>query len=178
MAVFDQVRAGAKFSPSAKLVRFCENALASRAYVETIRPIVEGYQKAILEAGDYWMCDQWHREFVKAEIDPGKLRITEPERTYLLPQAAANRYHEACRQAAKKAGLHVLREGNCPLLEARHLLVRAEEALLAVFASEMEVPELAEPLPLGQREKALSCIYGLLTPHIGSVERVLRRLAA
>lgn len=178
MTVLAQILAGGKFTPSPELIRSCENAVAAKAHVETIRPIVEGYQRAILADGDYQMCNVWHESMTKGKIDPGNSRITEPERSYLLAAADAERYHKACNQAAKDAGLGVSKEGNCPLLEAKHLLVHAENELLEAFASDMDEKVFAEPMLLDHREKLLDIIFGLVIPHIGDAKQVLRRIAA
>lgn len=178
MTVIAQVIAGGKFTPSAELIRSCENTLVAKAHVETIRPIVEGYQKAILAAGDYRVCDSWRESQTKGKTDPGQSRITDPKWSYLLGPKAAEEYHEACSQSAKDAGLRVSNEGNCPLLEAETLLVRAENDLLEAFASDMNEESLRRPMMLDHREKLLGLIFGLVTPHIGDAKQVLRRIVA
>ena len=178
MTLFEQLKAGGRFDPSPELIRSCEAALVIQAHLATVRPIVDGYQKAILAAGVYRMCEEMRQAITNAGHDPGEARITDPERSYMLADDDAKRYFAACEKAAKEAGLRVKREENCPLLEAQHLLVDAENTLLAIFASDMGEPILACPIKMEHRARLLEVIFGMVAPHMRDAEQLLRRFAA
>jgi hypothetical protein len=96
------------------------------AYVDTIRPIVDGYQRKILTEEKYAYAEKWHDRMGKTYAE----WITEPNETYLMEENDFAHYAKRCNEEMTKAGLRVEKEGNCPLLVAEHLLIKAKQALI------------------------------------------------
>lgn len=112
-----------KFQPTEAQKKAARNTFVAMAVVETIRPIVEGYQKAILAEG------QWRIQ-PKYAATLGNEVILDPSDTYLMATEDFVKYRVACNSAREAAGLHVPNEEWCPLLLAQHVLVKAQRALL------------------------------------------------
>ena len=112
----------AKFTPTPEMTAAAEALFMAKAYVQTIKPIVEEYQKRII-----------------AEINPkvadrfswiGFTTITEAKDSYLMNEADFNIYLQRCHDEAIKAGFQVPEFGYCPLLIAEDLERQAEHALV------------------------------------------------
>lgn len=199
MKMIDRLRVGAQFRPSAELVRACETLFLARARADLIRPIVNAYQAKILEDGSYRMeaksesriLDRLEQEGVKLEHgsqpwsgakltigadNEKKLWVIEPRISYLLADADAKRYFAACRRAAEKAKLKVSHPDNCPLLEAEHLQIKAENCLLGVFADEMEDESFRSPTLMEHRKQLLDIIGRLVGPYVADADQILQRV--
>jgi hypothetical protein len=94
------------------------------AYVETIRPVVEGYQREILA-------------MMKAHIAPENIIrgredeiILDPEKTYLMKDVDFQEYIDECHIEMQKHGFQVPERGHCPLLIAENLLRQAKQLLI------------------------------------------------
>jgi hypothetical protein len=81
--------------------------------VDTLRPIVEGYQARIL-----------------TEIGCSHVSV---KNSYLLPDQAFASFIARCHEERDLAGLPVDNPDQCPLLVAQHALVKAEHALVDVM---------------------------------------------
>lgn len=114
------------FKPSPNMIRAAENCFAAMAFTETIRPIVEGYQKKILEEEKYPYSPKMMARHEKAPAD----YISDIRHTYMLREEDAKHYYKRCNEERIKAGLHVDNEEYCPLLVAEHLQMDAEHALI------------------------------------------------
>lgn len=87
----------------------------AQAQVDTIRPIVEAYHQAILQAGNY--------------LTPNGERITDHGRTWELRDDHAAELYGLYEEAAKAAGFDMPPEV-CPLLLAQHYAGRCERLFL------------------------------------------------
>jgi hypothetical protein len=114
------------FKPTPDMIRAAENCFAAMAMTETIRPIVEGYQKRILEEEKYPYCPKYMSRREKAPAD----YISDLRHTYMLGEEDAQHYYKRCREEQAKAGLHTDSPEYCPLLVAKHLQMEAEHALI------------------------------------------------
>ena len=119
----DQMRS---FKPTPDMIRAAENCFAAMAFTETIRPVVEGYQKAILEAEKYPYSPKMMARREKAPAD----YISNLQHTYMMSEEDFAHYLKRCREEQAKAGLHTDSPEHCPLLVAEHLQIKAEYALI------------------------------------------------
>jgi hypothetical protein len=117
------------FIPSPEMIRAAENCFAAMAFTETIRPIVEGYQREILEYEKYPYNPKMMLRREKAPAD----YISNLKHTYMLTDEDAKHYYKRCNEERIKAKLHVDSEEYCPLLVAEHLQRDAEHALIDVM---------------------------------------------
>jgi hypothetical protein len=95
--------------------------IAAKAYTASIRPLVEGYQRAILAAGNFqyrtWPEDK------RPGVRPAG-RITEPRDAWQMDDAQAEAYYVLLDTAHAAHGFAV-QPGYCPLLIAEHEEIKA-----------------------------------------------------
>jgi hypothetical protein len=114
------------FKPAPEMIRAAENCFAAMAFTETIRPIVEGYQKAILEAEKYPYSP---KQLLRREKAPADY-ISDLRHTYMMGEDDFAHYHKRCNEEQARAGLHTDSPEFCPLLVAEHLQMQAEHCLI------------------------------------------------
>lgn len=105
-----------KFKPTPEQIEATKAVFMAMAYVETIRPIVQKYQREILE-----QIDARNRETgkpIRREFD-----------TYLMTEEQFNEYLKLVHEQHLKHGFKV-EYGYCPLLTAENTLIQAQNALL------------------------------------------------
>jgi hypothetical protein len=112
------------FKPTPEMIRAAETCFAAMALTETIRPIVEGYQRRILAEMQAPFAKEWTDRGMKGHT------ILEPEHTYLMENSDFQTYLARCREEQAKAGLHTDSPEYCPLLVAENLQMQAEHALI------------------------------------------------
>ncbi len=116
------------FRPSPIMLLAAGNVFAAMAWVEVIRPVVEGYQREILNRHKWHIAKEWSE---KRGL-PDKI-ILEPNRAYLLEDEDFNIYLKECHEARNKAGLKVENDDFCPLLVSERLLSEAKRGLIDVM---------------------------------------------
>ncbi len=84
------------FKPSEDMLSAAAAVFTTMAYVRTVRPIVEEYQKKILEAYELWSTETERRS---------RKRITDPKETFLLSEDDFNFYLAECHEAQLEAEL-------------------------------------------------------------------------
>lgn len=114
------------FRPTPDMIRAAEACFAAMAMTETIRPIVEGYQRRILEEEKYPYSPKHLLRREKAPAD----YISDLRHTYMMSKDDFSHYLKRCREEQTKAGLHTDSPKHCPLLVAEDLQRRAENALI------------------------------------------------
>lgn len=92
------------------------------AAVETIRPIVEGYQNKVLKSREWHIIEKWQKIEGKATIDNIK-------DTYLMDDLEHEEYSKLLDIEKEKAGFIGLNPGYCPLLMAESARINAEHDL-------------------------------------------------
>jgi hypothetical protein len=108
-------KAKMKFTPTKDMIEAAETVFKAMAYVETLKPVVTGYQEAVLKKHQF-----------EAEGDI----VLNPDHCYLLKDTDFEIYLKEINEARVKAGLKISKEGNCPLLEAETILRDAQRVLV------------------------------------------------
>lgn len=121
------------FRPSSEQIKFAELLLTAQALVETIRPIVEGYQKAIL-AKHTFTNQRTVERFAHRGAAPVEV-ILDPKRSFELSDEDFAVYLEECNEARIAAGLQTDDPGHCPLLVAENLRGQAQRAFMESMES-------------------------------------------
>jgi hypothetical protein len=114
------------FSPSDSQVRLAQALLVAQAHEAYVRPIVESYQREILERHQFKMCAE------KAEAsgdDPNRV-ILDPRKAWLIGKEDLQVYYAELAVADAASGLPVPEPGMCPLLVAEHTRIQCENALI------------------------------------------------
>lgn len=163
------------FTPSESQIRCAKALLVAQAHEQLVRPIVKGYQSTILAKHQFKVRD----ELVKANV-PDEV-ITDGESSYLMSDEDFQIYLGECRVAQDAHGLKTIKPDNCPLLEAQHLRVQAENALLKAWEGHPRFSELASAgnVSLEIRAQAIELTLGLMAPHLkGNAHDMLAELGA
>lgn len=165
----NNARALAEFVPTSEQIRAAELLLVAQARLDAVAPIVNAYEREILER------HQWHMapKFIEREYE-NKV-ILDPRHTYLLSEQDSAVYFEECDMAMVQAGLRVQTPGNCPKLEADDLVRRAENVLLDEMSTIPGLEELNSDryIPRDLRAKTLELHLGLLAPYLRDAQTIL-----
>jgi len=109
-----------EFKPTSEMLAAARAVFVAMACVETVKPVVRGYQQKILDE-------------MKPVSKMTGLVITEPGLSYQMADRDFGVYHARCNEARKVAGLHVDSDEYCPLLVAKELLRKARRVLVDVM---------------------------------------------
>lgn len=120
-----QIMNAKDFKPTSDMIHAAQTVFLCMAMVETIKPIVTGYQKAILNKYQFKVAsDKVNRGHDKDEI------ILDPDKSYLLDDSDSQVYIEETFRERDRAGLKVSNPEFCPLLVAEHNLTKAQHILI------------------------------------------------
>ena len=108
-------------------IKAAQTVFEAMALVETVKPIVRGYETEILK------LHQWRTAPEYIERGRPDQIILDPDQSDWLSDADFGVFAEECIIARKKSGLYVEREESCPLLVAEHLLLDAKHALIDIM---------------------------------------------
>jgi hypothetical protein len=112
------------------MIKAAKMVFECMAIAETIRPIVEGYQKEILAYEKYPYSDKAAARREKDACD----WIDNPDHTYLMSDNDFAHYMKRTREEQDKAGLKTESPEHCPLLVADHNVVLAKNVLIDAMA--------------------------------------------
>jgi hypothetical protein len=158
-----------KFTPTPEMIEAAKNVFMMMAYVDTIKPIVRGYQTRILQAHQFHIAKEWTDKGHPDEI------ILEPDHTYLMEDSDFQVYLQETFQERDKAGLKIDNPDFCPLLVAESLLSTAENTLI----DSMEPVTHLEAYRIygDNRKKFIDLTLRLLAPFVGSAKEILANVA-
>ena len=114
-----------KESISQDIIEAGKTLLTAKAYVETIRPVVEGYQKEILNNHQWHIASKWTKR--RRGYDEDSI-ILDPDHSYLLEDKDAAIYYEELHKEHLKHGFKVKKD-YCPLLIAQNMERKARDIL-------------------------------------------------
>lgn len=124
----------------------------SMAYAQCKREQVDAYIKPVFDLFDFYVKPEWRRE------GDGEGRITSPKMIYLSDQEElVAEFFEECDKEHRKNGFNGPK-GHCPALEAEHLQVIAENALLEAGAILFGIEDIG--LYGDNRKKMLDLLMG------------------
>lgn len=115
-----------EFTPTADMVQAASTLVQAMAIEQTTRPIVEEYQKAILQEREWLARPELSQ---RRAIGPSE-RIVDPKLSYLMSESDFGQYDALCKAARVKSGLSVEKPDHCPLLEAETWVRQAQFHLI------------------------------------------------
>lgn len=116
-----------KFEPTPAMITAAEALFLAQAIEQTIRPVVESYQRKILNEG------QWHIGAEHVQQGDSDEIILDPKLSYLLGSIDFAQYNQRCHEARDFARLLVEKEEQCPLLVAEDNVRVASSDLIAAM---------------------------------------------
>lgn len=154
-----------KFNPTPEQIRTAENCFLMFEYEKILRPIVEGYEREILER------HQWNTSPVAGMP---KFVVLEPKDAYFLSVEDFAVYATECQAAALAHGLTIDKAGDCPLLVAETTIRKAATLLIHALG---EIPGLetfkdTRYMLRTHRERAVELAFSLFSPYIRSFEEL------
>jgi hypothetical protein len=116
-----------------------ETLLGAQAYKEVIRPVVDGYQRAVLADYRFRVASAWIERGEEDRV------ILEPSESYLLEDDDAHVVYADFHAAAIAHGFNV-HPGHCPLLVAERMVAQAERDLLsaAQYITKIDPDEIGD----------------------------------
>lgn len=167
--------APAKFVPTAHMIGVAEICFVAIAFEQQVESIVVPYQTKILAERAYSVRDEYLEPMEKGGGAPE--RILNPDLTYLLSEADFAVYSARCEEERIKAGLVIEKEGQCPLLVARHLTVIAKRELVDSLSPISGVTaDQCMCLNFDKYKELVELSLRLTAPFVKSGTEVLQRL--
>jgi hypothetical protein len=112
--------------PPADIVAAAESVFMAMTHESMVQPIVEGYQKKILEYEKYPVAEKWHKHRGVTWED----YIKDPDKAYLMQDGDFKHFLKRCREEQAKAKLKTDTPEQCPLLVAENLTRMAKQLLI------------------------------------------------
>lgn len=160
------------FQPTKKMIKAAEAVFMAMAFTQTIRPIVEAYQREILSRHKW----ENNEEFAKYGRRGVKKRsILEPKDAWLLDDADFQTYLKESNEARKKANLHVENEECCPLLVAEDLERQTKIVLANVMEPVTKISYNDLTGTVNTYDKYFDLTLRLLAPFVGSAADLLNK---
>lgn len=162
-----------KFNPSGGLIRLAEAVVVAMAHEDIVRPIVEAYQRKVMEKHQFRISREWVARGMEDVV------ILDPKDTYLLSEEDAAVVHAAFNVERDATTLKVNRPDSCPLLVAENIRIKAENALLEELGKLPGLAPLASGfLTLKHRAKAIDLGLKLVAPFMANSDAILSRYVA
>ena len=160
------------FRPTKAMIEAAEQVVVADAVLKVIAPVVDEYERRILEEGQWRVRPEFRGEGRADEA------ILTSSRSYLMADEDFAVFHERCKEARDRAGLWVADPEQCPKLVAeerlriaKHALVDAMEPVTQVKAADIFT------LPLEQSARFVELTQNLLARHVDGA-RVKAKFAA
>lgn len=115
---------------TSEMIQGANDVCVAQAWVQTVKPIVEGYQKEIL--GRHQFTNKGEQERLKnSKRGPIAERvILNPKDSFLLSDVDFEVYHNECKKARDLANLKVENDEQCPLLVAEWNEIKAKREFI------------------------------------------------
>ena len=154
-----------------EIVDAAAELIAAKAVVETVKPIVRGYQTAILEAHQWRIARKWVEQGCEDTV------ILDPDLAFELEDEDFQVYLAEINEARKQAGLHVESEDHCPLLVAEHNESKAKwklaELMRPIVGFGLD-DVLCKQDGLERSKEYIDILLGLLMPYVTGEQKLKR----
>ena len=161
------------FNPTPEIIRVAESLMTAMAFEATIRPVVEQYEQEILKKHQWHIDKKWVEEFEMSDEV-----VLDRKNTFLMSDVDSAAFHQECKDARDAAGFKTQHPDACPLLEAQHLRIQAENALLQLMGTlpDLETFATAGQCSLEIRQEAIELSLRFAAPFVGTASTILPRL--
>ena len=153
---------------TSKMIRAAETLFLAMTLEQTIRPVVEAYEKEIMERLQLRTDPKW------AQYGIDRL-VLERKDTFLLGKEDSERFIAETFKARDAAKLEVDHPEACPLLAAINHVVKAENALMETMGEHPQMGALKNVhlLSLEKRKQAIEMTLRLLAPFVRNSKDML-----
>lgn len=147
------------FVPSTEMVEAAAGVFLAMANLQSVEPIVRGYQQKILNEHEWLFAEKYRAQFGR--------RITCLRNDFMMSESDFARYYALCEHERIKAQLQIKDEGHCPLIDATTMLTNAQNALIeAMFPVTRMSLETLSSAPVGMRQEFIELTLKLLAPFV------------
>lgn len=143
------------------MIKAAEAVFVCMAAVETIKPIVTGYQVKVLEEEKYSYSEKASSRRGTTYAD----YISNPDHTYMMSDEDFAHYMKRTREEQAAAGLVTESPEHCPLLVAEHNVVKAENLLMDTLECLTEIKR-DEIWNMEHRREYIKISLKLLAPFV------------
>ena len=149
-----------KFRPTEAMKTAARTVFMAMAYTQSIKPVVESYQKEIINFYQFEVSPEW--------IEKGKPKgkITKSSEMYLATEKDFQLYLKESVIAREKAGLKVEDPEHCPLLVAQNIQRIAENILMDTMEALTGINSEKVNFKLDLRKNYLDLCLTLLVPFL------------
>ncbi|KLR57125.1 hypothetical protein OX89_14120 [Diaphorobacter sp. J5-51] len=141
--------------------------MLAMAHEQLVRPIVEAYEAKILEEYNFKYDEEWREYGISG-------RVTERKKSYLMDSEDLKMFLSLTFEERNKRNLKVSHPENCPLLEAEHLRMKAENELLKQLSKLPKLEAFATEIHnMDQRKNAIDLGLSLLAPYVENADTIL-----
>jgi hypothetical protein len=160
------------FKPTPEMIAAAENLLLAMAIEAVTRPIVERYQRKILDERE-WMSDP------ALSVTPGvPERVTDRQYAWLMTSEDFALYQRRCNEERITAKLPAETEDHCPLLVAENITCLAKTALLDTMSCHTKIDGAgAAAMKAADYDKLVDLTLRLLAPFAKNVLAALTNTA-
>lgn len=166
------------FKPTAEMISAAELVFVAMAAEQTVRPIVEAYQRKVLAAHNWPIAAKWVDEPARRRREKymNGEPILDPKDSFLLDEEASAIYFAEIDKEARAAGYN-LPPDHCPLLTAEHDRIRAEQLLITALSPLTKVDnDNIWNLGFDKRKEYIELCKKIMAPFVDS-KKAMRRVA-
>ena len=152
----------APFKPTQEMIAAAEDLFLAMTFEQTVRPIVEAYQRKVL-AERTWMVD------LELQTEPGVPEyITDIKYAWLMTTEDFMDYRDRCTRERMKTDLSPENDSNyCPLLVAENTVQLARQALCNAMAPITKIDGTqAAALPVADYDQLTDLTLKVLAPFV------------
>lgn len=152
------------FRPTSEMIAAAENVLLAMTIETVTRPIVEAYQKKILNERE-WLSDP-------AVSDGSGVpeRVTDPKYAWLMSAEDFSLYQKRCNEERVAAKLPAEMDNHCPLLVAENTTRLAKTALLDTMSCHTNIDGAgAATMKTADYDKLVDITLRLLAPFVKNI---------
>lgn len=149
------------------MIEAAEALFVAMAFEQALRPVVEGYQRAILLDGVWRVAPHILQRCSHRAGEPLSPYVTDIKSAWTMHEDDFSLYLKRCNEERIAAGLVVENEDQCPLLVAENATRLAKRALCDAMASVTNISaDKALVLGLKKYEQFVDLSLKLLSPYV------------
>jgi hypothetical protein len=155
------------FQPTAEMIKAAENVFLAITVEQSIRPIVEGYQRKVLAERSWRTTPELLAGLQRRSNQPVADEITDIKAAWMMANDDFAIYRKRCNEERIAAKLHAETDDHCPLLVAENITRLAKHALCDAMAGITKIDGAkAVTLPAADYDKLVDLTLKLLAPFV------------
>jgi hypothetical protein len=155
------------FQPTANMIQAAEQVFLAMAVEQSIRPIVEGYQRKVLAERTWKPAPALEDGPQRRRDEPIANEITDIKDAWMMADGDFAIYRKRCNEERIAAKLHAETDDHCPLLVAENISRLAKHALCDAMAAITSIDGTkAATLARADYDSLVDLTLKLLAPYV------------